>query len=225
MWTHTLACTSDNVVAHNNLGDALLQMGKVDDAMVHYQQVLAISPDSAIACNNLGFILFQKRRVDEAMVYYRKALQIEPDQAEVRHNLGMALMQNGRADEAIAQYRQALQIKPDYPAVLNDLAWLLATSADARLRDGAQAVEYAGRACKLTHYGVTIMVGTLAAAYAEAGRFDEAIATAQKACALATAAGNLELLKKNQELLELYRVHQSYHQAAEKHVPTHTSHE
>jgi len=66
---------------------------------------------------------------------------------------------------------------------------------------------------------MTIFVGTLAAAYAEAGRFDDAITTAQQACALATAAGEQDLLEKNQKLLKLYRAHQPYHEAAEKVVP------
>ena len=97
---------------------------------------------------------------------------------------------------------------------LNNLAWLLATCPDAHLRDGVQAVQYAERACELTHSGVTILVGTLAAAYAEAGRFEEAVATAQKACALASRTGDPELLKRNQELLALYLKHQPYHEAA-----------
>jgi hypothetical protein len=103
--------------------------------------------------------------------------------------------------------------------VLNNLAWLLATGPDAHLRDGVQAVKYARRACELTHYGVTLFVGTLAAAYAEAGRYDDAMAAAQKACALATAAGERDLLERNQKLLVLYRAHQPYHEAAGKVVP------
>ena len=122
-------------------------------------------------------------------------------------------------DEAITHYQKALQIKPDSPGVLNNLAWLLATCPDAHLRDGVQAVKYAERACELTHYGVAPLVGTLAAAYAEAGRYDDAIAAAQKACALAAAAGEQELLEKNQKLLALYRAHQPYHEAAGKSVP------
>src|SRR5208283_5119699 len=132
---------------------------------------------------------------------------------KVHYNFGNALLQKGRVDEAIAQYQQALQINPDSLGVLNNLAWLLATCPDAHLRDGVQAVQYAGRACKLTHYGVAPLVGTLAAAYAEAGRYDDAIAAAQKACALAAAAGERELLEKNQKLLTLYRAHQPYHEA------------
>ena len=80
--------------------------------------------------------------------------------------------------------------------------------------DGPRAVRFAERACELTQYGVTIMVGTLAAAYAEAGRFHEAVATAEKACALATAANNQRLLEKNRQLLELYRGGKPYREAA-----------
>jgi Tfp pilus assembly protein PilF len=119
----------------------------------------------------------------------------------------------------MVHYQKALQIKPDSPDILNNLAWLLATCPDAHIRDGVQAVKYAGRACELTHYGMAPLVDTLAAAYAEAGRYDEAMAAAQKACALATAAGEPELLEKNQKLLALYRTHQPYHETAGKFVP------
>ena len=76
-----------------------------------------------------------------------------------------------------------------------------------------QAVQLAERACELTHYDTTICVGTLAAAYAEAGRFDEALATAQKAVALAQQNGEKDLLQKNQELLAQYQKHQPYREA------------
>jgi tetratricopeptide (TPR) repeat protein len=219
LWTHTLACTSDNLMAHNNLGSALLQKGKVDEAMVHFQTALQIKPDSAEGSYNLGNALLQKGKVDEAMVYYQKALQINPADSEACYHLGSALLQKGRVEEAIAHFQRALQIKPDSVDVLNNLAWLLATCPDAHVRDGVQAVQYAGRACELTHYGVTIFVGTLAAAYAEAGRYDDAVAAGEKACALATAAGERELFERNQKLLVMYRARQPYHEAAGKFVP------
>jgi tetratricopeptide (TPR) repeat protein len=146
-------------------------------------------------------------------------LEIQPNYAEACYNLGITLLKKGNVDEAIAFYQKALQIKPDYVYVLNNLAWLLATGPDAHLRDGVQAVQYAVRACELTHYGAAPIVGTLAAAYAEAGRYDDAVAAAQKACALAAAAGEPDLLEKNQKLLALYRAHQPYHEAAGKVVP------
>jgi len=105
------------------------------------------------------------------------------------------------------------------PEILNNLAWRLATSPDPKVRDGTQAVPLAQRACELTHYQKTIYIGTLAAAYAEAGRFDDAISTAQKACTLASKSGEQDLLRRNQELLVLYRAHQPYHEPLEKLVP------
>jgi tetratricopeptide (TPR) repeat protein len=215
----TLQINPDYAEAHNSLGSALLQKGKMDEAMVHFQTALEINPDFAEAHNNLGNALFKMGKVDEAIVHYQKALQINPNDAEAQINLGSALLQKGSLDEAIAHYQKAVQNKPDSVDVLNNLAWLLATCPDAHVRDGVQAVKYAGRACELTHYGVTVFVGTLAAAYAEAGRYDDAMAAAQKACALATAAGERELLERNQKLLVLYRAHQPYHEAAGKVVP------
>jgi hypothetical protein len=100
------------------------------------------------------------------------------------------------------------------PMNSNNWAWLLATNPDATKRNGSLAVKLAEDACQRTQYQQTVMVGTLAAAYAETGRFEEAISTAQKACALASQSADQELLKRNQELLALYLKHQPYHEAA-----------
>jgi hypothetical protein len=114
---------------------------------------------------------------------------------------------------AVGNFLAAPIFIPPDPVEGNDLAWLLATSPEATNRNGVLAVKLAECACQQTRYRITIMVGTLAAAYAEAGRFDEAISTGQKACALASESGAQYLLEKNQELLELYRKHQPYHEA------------
>jgi len=214
-----LQINPESAEIHNNFGNALLQKGRVDEAIAQYQKTLQINPERVEVRNSLGSALLQKGSVDEAIAQYQTALQINPDHAKAHYDFANALLKLGKVDEAITHYQQALQINPDYTEALNNLAWLLATGPDAHLRDGVQAVKYAGRACELTHYGVTPLVGTLAAAYAEAGRYDEAIAAAQKACALATAAGEEDLLERNQKLLVLYRAHQPYHEAAEKIVP------
>jgi tetratricopeptide (TPR) repeat protein len=122
------------------------------------------------------------------------------------------LFQQGRVREAVGYLLKAAEIDPGHPEVDINLAWLLATSSDADIRDGRRAVELAERGCRIIGFKEPIPVGILAAAYAEAGRFEEAIATAQKACALASASGEQNLLKRNQELLALYRAHQPYHQ-------------
>jgi tetratricopeptide (TPR) repeat protein len=119
----------------------------------------------------------------------------------------------GRTREAVAQYRQALRLNPDLVGALNNLAWILAASPDDKLRNGAEAVPLAERACELTHYGKPVIIGTLAAAYAEAGRFPEAVATAEKAEQLATSAGLTAVAAKNRQLLELYRAGKPYHES------------
>jgi tetratricopeptide (TPR) repeat protein len=122
------------------------------------------------------------------------------------------LTEQGDIGGAIATYRQVLRTYPELVVGLNNLAWLLATTPAASLRNGPEAVEHAEKACRLTRYCVARLVGTLAAAYAEAGRFPEAIMTAERAIARASASGDRDLLEKNQELLELYRKGQPYHE-------------
>ena len=112
----------------------------------------------------------------------------------------MTLGQSGRTREAVAQYREALRLNPNLAGALNNLAWVLAASPDDELRNGAEAVRLAERACELTHYGEPSFIDTLAAAYAEAGRFPEAVTTAEKAEQLATAAGLTAVAAKNRQL-------------------------
>jgi tetratricopeptide (TPR) repeat protein len=177
LWTHTLACNPENVLAHNNLGNAL----------------------------------FQKGRVDEAIFQYQKALQINPDYAKACYNLGNALLQKGSVDEAITHFQKALQIKPDYVEAQNNLAWMLATCPQASLRNGNKAVELAQRANQLTGDGNPVVLGTLAAAYAEAGRFPEAVETAQRALQLAGTQSNTALADDLRSQMKLYQAGLPFH--------------
>jgi Flp pilus assembly protein TadD len=149
--------------------------------------------------------------VDEAITQYQKALQIKPDFAEAHYNLGNALVRKGSVDKAIVHYQQALQINPDSLYVLNNLAWLLATASDPHLRNGKEAVRLAERACQLTQYKEAFMVGTLAAAYAEAGRFPEAVATAQRALQRAETQSNPALADASRSQLKLYQAGIPFH--------------
>lgn len=121
LWRHTLACTSDNYVAHNNLGLVLASSGRADEAILHYHAGLRINPDFAELHNNLGVLLAARGRGGEAITHYRYALRIMPDSADVLNNLGLALAGRGQADEAIAQYRKALAICPDHAESQNNL--------------------------------------------------------------------------------------------------------
>jgi spermidine synthase len=141
-------------------------------------------------------------------------MPIAAQPAETETEVAAKLSGRGDFAGAVARYQRALQIDPYLVEALNNLAWLLATCPEASLRNGPEAVQHAEQACQLTQYRRTIMVGTLAAAFAEAGRFSEAVPTAQKACELASIFKEDDLLAKNQQLLELYRASKPYHQPA-----------
>lgn len=128
--------------------------------------------------------------------------------------LAEALNAKHRYAAALWHYRSALDHNENSVAALNNAAWLLATAPNPRLRDGKTAVALASRACELTDYKQPFFIGTLAAACAEAGRFDEAITNAQKAHALALSLGQIEIAARDQELLELYQSGKAFHEGA-----------
>ncbi len=175
----------DDAEARYQLGLALQRQGKIDEALAQYRQAVKIKPGYAEARNNLGAALQSRGRIDEAIAEYRKALEIKPDYARVYYNLGTVLAGRGRFDEALAQFRRALEFKPNDADAQNNLAWLLATCPADSLRNGAAAIEHAQRANQLCGGGRADVLNTLAAAYAEAGRFPEAVAAARKALELA----------------------------------------
>ncbi len=200
--------------ALNNLGNALTAKGRFDEAIENFRQAIQSNPNYCEALDNLGAALATKGRFDEAIENYRQAIQVNSNRPGTFFHLGMTLGQLGRTREAVAQYREALRLNPSLAGALNNLAWVLAASPDDELRNGAEAVRLAERACELTHYGESLFVGTLAAAYAEAGRFPEAVITAEKAEQLATTAGLTAVAAKNRQLLELYRAGKPYHEPA-----------
>jgi protein O-mannosyl-transferase len=113
LWAHTLACTSENSVAHNNLGLTLACRGEVEEALAQYRKALEIDPDYDLAQNNMGIALANRGQVEEAIAYFRKVLQTKPDDYGMLNNLANALASRGRAEEAIVHYEKALKINPD----------------------------------------------------------------------------------------------------------------
>jgi tetratricopeptide (TPR) repeat protein len=121
LWTYELQHNPAAWVAHNNLGSALFQTGRLPEAIDQYQQALRINPDFAMAHENLGFALMKAGRMPEAIDQYQQALRIYPDYALAHHNLGGALLQTGHPSEAIEQFELALRINPDYASAHNNL--------------------------------------------------------------------------------------------------------
>ncbi len=202
----------DRIETLNNLALALLRKGDADEAMAHLRKALDLQPGFAPAHYNMGNALAQKGREADAMGEYEEALRLSPDFPDARVSLADTLSQLGRDEEAMGQYAEALRLHPDLPTALNNLAWLRATDARPELRDGAEAVRLAERACEATGFKQPMLVGTLAAAYAEAGQFEKAVQTARQAHDLALAAGFTDLAATNQLLMELYSARRPYHE-------------
>ena len=198
-------------------GNAFFHQGRVDEAIEYFQKAVALEPESATFHIGLGNAYIRKWELDEAMTHYHKALEIEPNDVEGQYDLGCSLILAGQSDKAAVHLQKVLEIEPGFfesqdPVVNNNLAWSMATSGDSNNRNGTIAVILAEASCRKTHYQVTTMVGTLAAAYAEDGRFEDAILAAKKACELAKENGETNLFQRNQELLGLYLNHQPYHE-------------
>jgi len=207
-----LALQPDLAKAREGLGMACFRKGQVDEAIVYFQEVLKNHPDFAEANNNLGAAFIRKGQVDEAIIYYQKAAQLEPRNAEFQGNLGYALFLAGEVRDAVAHYQKSLELQPKNAITCKNLAWILATSPEASVRDGIKAVELAERAVWLSGGSDPIFIGTLAAAYAEAGRFSEAVKTVQHAQQLAAAQNNPTLVDALQIQLVLYQADAPFHE-------------
>jgi tetratricopeptide (TPR) repeat protein len=250
LWSHAIAVTSDNDVAHNNLGylcedrdeldkaishfetalrirsgkqdphydvgsafmqmnlaNALARKGQSDEAIVHLEKAIKLQPYYADAYYNRGSVLFAKGSIDEAIADWEKTLQIQPSYADAHTALGNALLRKGSLREAITHYEQALVLAPEDPHCRNNIAWVLATSSDASIRDGAKAIDLADVAVALSGGREPRFLRTLAAAYAESGRFSEALAAAQQAAAIARMQGKTDLTNRLNKDLMLYRGH------------------
>jgi len=189
------------------------QVGTWRNSMTLFEHALRVDPNDYLAHGSLGLALSREGRIDEAIEHYLVALRINPNHSMTANNLGLALAAKGRLQEAVAYYRRAIQLNPGNAEATNNLAWVLATADQPEMRDGAKAAELALRACELTDYSNPTVLDTLAAAYAEAGRFHEAIRTLERAVELASRSRQGELLSVLQDRLRLYRAGRPYRES------------
>jgi tetratricopeptide (TPR) repeat protein len=197
----------DFAEAHSNLGIALARQGESEEAIVHFRQALRSRPDFAEAHGNVGIALARQGESEEAIHHLQQALRIKSDYPEAWNGLVMVLMGQRRFGEVIRVLRERLARAPDNLSVALRLAWLLATCPEPDLRNGSEAVRLAERVYRTAGYNNPRALDVLAAAYAETGRFDEAVQKAQDALQLAVSSGRAELGKRIQERLKLYKAH------------------
>jgi tetratricopeptide (TPR) repeat protein len=190
--------------AHFNLATALANKGVDEEAIAQFQKALEINPDYVDAHFNLGNTFAKHEKLDEAVAQYRKALKINPTYEAAGINLGNALRLEGDLKGAIAQYQSVLKMNPDQASVQNNLAWLLATTPDASLRNGAEAITLAAKANQSSGAGNPLILRTLAAAYAEEGSYRLAAVKARDALELAVRQRNDALAATLRKEIELY---------------------
>jgi Flp pilus assembly protein TadD len=196
--------------AQVSLGNALFQKGRIDEAIAHYQEAITVHPDHFLARYSLGQALLEKGELEGAIQVCRSALLLRPSDVDCQTTLAIALEEKGNPAEAIQHYQKALELAPSSIPTLTNLAWLLATSPDASLRNGPKAVELAKQADRLVRGTNTLVLRTLAAAFAENGEFADAIRTARSAMQLARMHGEDAVVKDLDQQIALYQLGMPY---------------
>ena len=200
--------------AQVSLGNLLFRKGRIDEAISHYQKAITAHPDHFLARYWLGNALLDKGELDSAIRVCRSALSLRPLDADCHTTLAIALEEKGNPAEAIQHYQRALELAPNSIPTLTNLAWLLATSRDASLRNGPRAVELAKQADQLVKGTNTLVLRALAAAYAENGEFANAIRIASSAVQLARMHGEDSLAKDLDQQIALYQLGMPYRATA-----------
>lgn len=188
--------------AFNGRGAAWHSLGSYEQAIADYTRAIEINPEYANAYNNRGVAWHQKGEYEKAVEDYDRALSLHPNYVNALSNRGASRKKLQDYGAAIADFERALAIRPTFEAY-NLLAWTLATCPDETFRDGPRAVELAQEAVSM--HADARSLGTLAAAYAEAGRLDEAIGTQQRVVAMLPLSASEELVAEHKARLEIFR--------------------
>jgi tetratricopeptide (TPR) repeat protein len=201
-----------NVKFRVGYATTLLAERRFAEAEAELRTAIDLDPESSRAHLNLGSALGAQGQFEEAIRRYERAIALNPSLDEPYALLGETYARLGQMTRAMPWFDQALERLPDNPFLLKRVAWLLATSVDDAVRDGSRAVSLAEHAVELTRREDAVALDTLAAAYAEVGRFGEAAGAVRAAMALASAQGNAALLPDLQGRLTLYEAGRSLRQ-------------
>ena len=199
-----------SVNAYCEIAATMEKQNNFEEAVRYYLKALRLEPDAVEIHNNLGTILARQTKEADAIFHFKKALRINPDYAPAHYNLGKIYANQQNMKKAILYFKKTLQLNPNMVQALYNLSWILAS--DDNNRNGEEAVRLATKLCKITRYKQPLSLDALAAAYAETGKFDIAVLTAQKGLELAERQGPKELVLGLKKRLALYQKGQSYRQ-------------
>ena len=213
-YNKALLLNPNHASAHINLGVILANENRIDEAIAHYTKALQIDPKSDKAYFDTGIAFYKQDKFDKALSYYRQALRINPGFTQAYQNIAIIFYQQNEIGKAMGHWAEALRVKADLPEILNNMAWIMATNEESKYRNPDKSMDMARRACEITDYQNPQLLDTLAAAYASAGKFQQAIETAEKAVGVALAADNKEMAKQIQSRLTLYQNQKPYRESA-----------
>jgi tetratricopeptide (TPR) repeat protein len=188
-----------------NLGLELLAADRPEAAAAQFSEALKAQPESDKLHNSLGIALSHEGKLEPAAEEFEKAIQLNPQFPWPRLNYAVVLQGQGLAGAAVTNYNQALAMQPDWAEALDKFAFLLATCPDAPWHDPAKAIELSTRANELTQRKSPDLLDTLSVAYAAAGEFSNAVATAELALKQAKSAGSQSAAAKLQKEIDSYR--------------------
>ncbi len=201
----------DGVIIHYRVADLLSRLGKVDDALKAVRKAVELQAEYPPARCLLGNLLYRQGDKAAAKREWAEALRLDQGQLAARGALAEALFADREYEVAEKLLRDGLDLYPNTPPLANTLAWMLATSPIEKQRNGEEAVKWAEKACEQVRYQQPGFLDTLAAAYAEAGKFDQAKRAIAAAIQLAQAAKRDDLVTEFRERAALYEKEQAYH--------------
>ena len=195
-WQKALAVDPSDARVNFGLGGALTAAGRSNESIPYFKRATEINPDFLEAFYGLGAAYMREKNADDAIAAWQDAVHLSPQFFQAQEGLGFAYYIQGKPSDALHHLRLALDGEPDRVSVLVLAASLMATSSDAGVRNGPEAVILAQRALELTQGSDTSVLDTLSAAYAESGRYDQAQLTVDQAIALAEKQGDTDLLAR-----------------------------
>jgi tetratricopeptide (TPR) repeat protein len=212
LYRRALQIIPDFPAVLNSVGSILTRQGKPAEGIPYFDRVLKLDPGYWAAHYNWGTALVQMGSPDAAVEHFMKVVELNPADFNSHGWLGGILLRQGRIGEAVRHFRKAIELNPEYVQGIHALARILATHADPAVRDGKEAVRLAEIACAKTGQADPQALDTLACAYAETGRFDDAVRAVEKAIGLARSAKNEKLAADLQTHLTLFQKQKPFHE-------------
>jgi protein O-mannosyl-transferase len=193
-----------------NLAISLLEYGKTDEALQHLIVAANLSPHDPDIQYDLGTFFLLHNQPDKAAEHFMAVIDENPVFPEAQYHLAQALARQHKSGDAITHYRAALRLAPDLLGALNELAWILATDSNSENRSGPESLQLARHACDLTKNQQPVFITTLAAAYAQTGQFEKAIAALKTSSDIAVSTDDKEIAAKNAQILKTFQNNQPF---------------